>query len=356
MTSKNDVEQTFQSATRDVQGKPVRWHRVERRARRLRLVALLGFVTAVVALTIIIATGIVAGKKATDPSYNPPLFSRATTDVDFGEGRTRRGHTRLGEYLRGAGLPRSGLTNAALREEGFVFSGLLSLKGYRNKPLELSWALRAANSGRRLAVDTYPNPTAIRPASKDVTANVQAWISYPRETGRYNVDLTLRRPNGTIESRSQSEDFTVFAPRVATAYRTPGYEALLPVGWRFVTKYEKAAEPRRYVTEMVGPRGLSIQIDTTLNYSGDPARSAEYLEGLHRQNTPGYHRVGLDRVVLGGKPVVQWSYEIDSVRKTDILFLRGPHGYGVLAQGPKRWAREIRAVARLVARSIKPVE
>jgi hypothetical protein len=176
------------------------------------------------------------------------------------------------------------------------------------------------------------------------------WISYPQKTGRYSVDFTLHDAKGEVLSRSHSQPFTVVAPRISTPYQAPGYNALLPLGWRFTEKYAPAS-PRRFVTKMAGPMGLSVLIDTTRHARGNPATSARTLENLYRGLT-GYRRVAFHRTARAGADAFEWSFDFGGLRSTDILFYRGGDGYGVLAVGSPRRAGEIRAVALEVSRSV----
>src|SRR5581483_10426890 len=119
---------------------------------------------------------------------------------------------------------------------------------------------------------------------------------------------------------------------------------------RFTERYAPAS-PRRFVTRMVGPMGLSVLIDTTRHASGDPAHSASTLEALYH-GLSGYRRIEFHRTNRAGASAFEWSFEFEGLRRTDILFYRGGDGYGVLAVGPPRRSAEIRAVALEVARSV----
>lgn len=349
MTGKDDVDQDFRAATREVRGAPVRWHRVEEQARRHERAAFRGFGFLALIVTIVIAAGFIAIKLVVDPAYRAQLSS-ANTTIAFGEGAASRGHTRLGEYMQEAGVRPIPVGTLALQEEGFVFQGRLKLAGFQGRLLNLTWALRSTASGYPTPVATYASPATLRTPSGSLTATLQAWIGYPRATGSYIVELILRDTGGQVLSISRSHPFTVTAPRISTPYRSPSYEALLPTGWRFTEKYFNAS-PHRFVTKMAGPMGLSVVIDTTRHVKGDPASSAATVEDKFHGES-GYRRVAFRRTNSVGFSAFEWSFESEHTRRTDIFFNEGDEGYAVLAVGPPRRAAEIRAVDVGVARSI----
>jgi hypothetical protein len=349
MNNRDELDKDFRVATHEVRGAPVRWNQVEKRVRRHKLVAFRSFGALVLAFTIAIACGFIAVKLLVDPAYRAQLSS-ANTTVTFGEGAADLGHTQLGKYIREAGVRLIPTDTVALREEGFVFRAKLRLVGFRNRLLSFAWALRSVTSGQRVVAATYASPMTLRPSANSSTTTLQVWISYPQTTGRYRVDFILRGANEQVLNVSESQPFTVAAPRVSTPYQAPGYDALLPLGWRFTEKYAPAS-PGRFVTRMVGPMGLSVLIDTTRHTSGDPARSAKTIEDLYH-GLPGYRRVEFHRTGRAGASAFEWSFEFEGLRRTDILFYRGGDGYGVLAVGSPRRSAEIRAVALEVARSI----
>jgi hypothetical protein len=349
MAVKDDLDNGFRAATREIRGAPVQWSEVDQRARRHKRAAFRGYALLALAITVLTAAVSVAVKVAVDPAYRAQLSS-ASTAISFGEATADLGHTELGTYVHEAGAKAPSVSAMALREQGFVFRAKLRLTGLRARELSLTWTLRSATSGKRARTTTYGNPTMLRPASNKSTPTVQVWISYPHATGRYRVALTVRDARGRTLNVSQSRPFIVTAPRIATAYQAPSYGALVPSGWKLVEGYNPAPLGR-FVTKMVGPSGLSLFIDTKPHYTGNPELSAKSLEAKDHGN-PVYRRVSFHSVRSVGGGAFEWSFEFEGRRRTDIFLSHGDDGYAVLAIGPTRHAGEILAVAMAVSRSI----
>jgi hypothetical protein len=104
---------------------------------------------------------------------------------------------------------------------------------------------------------------------------------------------------------------------------------------------------------MSGPRDVSVLIDTTPRFTGDPGTSARKLHAAQK-GRPGYDKIKLQPARLGPGTVFEWSFELSGRRKTDIFFNRGGDGYAVLAEGPPKRFSLVRSVAREVARSVRP--
>lgn len=348
---RDDTEAHFKAATRGIEGPPLRWDRIARRTRRRQVLALLGLVATTVLVAVLLAGGLLAGKKAVDPTYHPPFLSSASSSLHFAGHGPDRGHTRLVDYLHAEGRPSRGLSSAELRREGFVFHTGVELKGYGRRTLKLQWTLQTAASARTVSVPTYGD-AALTPRVNDYRRKVGVWIAAPSRSGTYTVNFTLRDAAGKTIDHARSKPFFFLAPTYFVRYRARTYTARVPAGWHFTER--DAPQPlHRRVTQLTGPGSISVLIDTTPNTSGDPAISAKTVESLTR-GIPGYHRLEFTRTTLGRNDVFEWSWQVGTLRHTDILFYRGGDGFGVRADGPGRRFTEIRTVAREVARSVTP--
>src|SRR5687767_6131587 len=352
MPELDELPSAFRAATSDVREAPVRQQRVERLVRRRRLLAIAGVLLTGLGLTVAIAAGLLAGKAAVDPSFDPPFFSSASSDISFGEPEVVRGHTPLGAYLRSLDDPAGGLSPDELRAEGLVLRGRLELVGHSGRSLVPDWSLRAVGGDEPVPGETYPSEPRIRPRASSESRMLAVWVPLPPRSGRYVVEFRLRSAAGRVLAESSTRPFPVLARDFFEPYRTPAYRAQLPANWRLVEDY--AETNGRRVSRAVGPDGLSVLIDTTPNVSGDPADSARRLHQAS-EGIPGYRVVKLQPARLGPTPVFEWSYQQDRRRYTDVFFFRGGDGFAVLAQGPRRRFSLIRSVAREVARSVRPV-
>jgi hypothetical protein len=352
MPELDELPRAFRAATSDVREAPVRPQRVERLVRRRRLLAISGVLVTALGLAVAIAAGLLAGKAAVDPGFDPPFFSSVSSDIKFGEPEVVRGHTRLGTYLRSLEDPIGGLSPEELRAEGLVLRGRIELVGHRGRSLVPEWSLRPAGRGDRVAVETYPSEPRIRPRAAKESRMLAVWVPLPPRSGSYVVEFKLRSAAGKVLAESSTRPFPILAGDFFEPYRTPAYRAQLPADWRLVEDY--AETNGRRVSRAVGPDSLSVLIDTTPNVSGDPADSARRL---HRasEGIPGYKVVKLQPARLGPTPVFEWSFQQDRRRYTDVFFFRGGDGFAVLAEGPRRRFSLIRSVAREVARSVRPV-
>jgi hypothetical protein len=352
MPETDELQEAWQAATRGVREAPVREKRVDRLVRRRRVAAVAGVLLTGLALTVAIGGGLLAGKVAVDPDYEPPFFSGASSEIRFGEPEVVRGHTRLDSYLRSTHQSTGGLSARELRAEGFVLRGRLELLGHPGKRLVPDWSLRALGQKAAVPVVTYPSEARIRPRAEHEFRMVAVWVQLPPRSGKYVVGFKLRSPGGTVLAEASTRPFPVLARDFFVPYGTPAYNAQLPADWDLEKDYEETAGRR--VSTAVGPGGLSVLIDTTPNVSGDPADSAKELHGRYT-GVPGYSLVKLQRARLGPTDVYEWSYQLSRRRFTDIFFYRGGDGFAVLAQGPRRRFSLIRSVAREVARSVRPL-
>jgi hypothetical protein len=352
MPELDEYPRAFRAATSELRESPVRPERVNRLVRRRKLLAIAGVLVTAAGLAVAIAAGLLAGKVAVDSNFDPPFFSRASSDISFGEPEVVRGHTRLGAYLRSVDRPTANLTPAELRAEGVVLRGRLELVGHRGRSLVPEWTVRAVGFRAATPAATYPSEATIRPRTGRESTMLAVWVELPRQSGKYVVEFRLRNRAGEVLAESSTRPFPVLARDFFEPYRTPAYRAELPADWRLVEDYVETNGRR--VSRAEGPDGLSVLIDTTPNVSGDPADSARRL---HRasQGIPGYKVVKLQPARLGPTPVFEWSFEQDGRRYTDVFFFRGGDGFAVLAEGPRRRFSLIRSVAREVTRSVRPV-
>jgi hypothetical protein len=346
------VDEDYRVAVRGLTETPVRWKRVAALTRRRRLLALLGLLTVGVAITVVLATGLLASKKALDPSFQLPFISSATATVEFGQPDVAGGHTPLSRYLRAADLQRAAFSDEALREEGWVFKSAVMLNGYRGRRIAVEWELSKVGATDEITVSSHPDVTSIDPPSSSHRQSVQVWLASPAESGRYSVSLRLEDEEGNPVSQQQSRPFIVLARDFFVPYSTETYRTRLPADWELHEDYE-SRPPERRVSTASGPNDLSILVDTTLNWNGDSSQSARTLERW-ASDDPTYRRVKFQWARLGPSRVFEWTFQQGDRAKTDILFTRGKHGYGILAEGPRRRLREVRAVAREISRALRP--
>jgi hypothetical protein len=352
MPELDEYPRAFRAATSELREAPVRQERVDRLVRRRKLLAIGGILIGAIGLAVVIAGGLLAGKAAVDPGFDPPFFSKASSDISFGEPEVVRGHTRLDAYLRSVDGPTGGLTPEELRAEGVVLRGRLELIGHRGRSLIPEWSLRAVGQDAPVPVEPYPSEPRIRPRVGNESRMLAVWVPLPPRSGRYVVEFRLRSAAGRVLAESSTRPFPVLARDFFEPYLTPAYRAQLPADWRLEQDFEETNGRR--VSRALGPGGLSVLIDTTPNTSGDPADSARRLHSSY-EGVPGYRVVKLQPARLGPTPVFEWSYQLGARRYTDVFFFRGGDGFAVLAEGPRRRFSLIRSVAREVARSVRPV-
>lgn len=345
------LDRRFEAATRELDTAPVRWSRVAALSRRRGLLAFLLLVLAAVAITIVVASGVLAGKAALDPKFDPPIFSRSKAAVEFDEPPLGRGLTTLAGFLEDIGQPPSDADQVPAQTQGYVLKASIQPGPYAEETLEATWQINPARStDEGLQVPIYPDMSVVEPDRAE-SPTLRAWIKAPDQSGRYVVDFSLRSESGDVVIEDRSDPFVVLADNFFAPYRAPTYSALIPKNWDKRSDYAPKGG-RRYVTEAVGSGGISVVVDTTLNMNGDPARSARTLEDDIPANR-NYDRLKFRRAKLRGGKVFEWSYELDGRAYTDILFYRGGDGFGVVADGPPDRISEIRTVAREVARSIE---
>jgi hypothetical protein len=187
---------------------------------------------------------------------------------------------------------------------------------------------------------TVRDTRSFTPSSDAEAQRFHVWFGYPKQSGQYVSDFTLREPSGRPVARAKSKPFTILAPAFFTPLRAPTYEARLPRGWSTDKRYE-AQGRNQYVTKQSGPHGESILVDTTLNYRGDPRASAVVLRRAERPHLLNYRDRGFHALRLGRV-------------NANLFFVLEGDGYAIRADGPYVRRDEIRTVAREIVRSLKP--
>ncbi|HET9164087.1 MAG TPA: hypothetical protein VFN89_11695 [Solirubrobacterales bacterium] len=327
---------------------PVRWDRIERRAHRREWMGLVALVLIGLALTLVLATGLLAGKSALDPSFSPPLLSHGGASASFDEPAFGHGLTPLSKF-RATIAQAAGRAEAHEKKElGYVFN--VSLDGVDMSPgFSPRWRIRHRGNGQSLPLERFSH-LEIAHYGGDTSEAFTAWIEQPPRSGQYVVDFSLVSPDGIVVEDT-SAPLHVVTRGLLHRYSTATYSAGVPRGWH--VDYNYRPEPgHRFVTRLEGPHGMSVLIDTTPNVSGDPADSASTLEGLFENGGERYKRLTFARRNFDG-PAFEWSFELGEHVSTDIFFYRGGDGYAVLAESPADRFREARLIARDVARSLR---
>jgi hypothetical protein len=349
MDDGNRVDEQVRLAVEALPHAPVRWDRIARKARRRKLIIVAALVLASVGLSLVVATGFIAGKSALDPSYTPPLVSKSGLSADFDEPAFGHGLTRLSKY-RAAFPSVEGRAREIARNLGYVFA--VSLQGNVSEDARLipRWRIRRRGTPDALPLMTLPSPGGTDGRGKNAKETYTTWIEEPARSGQFVVDFSLMSPTGAVVSNTSSP-FHVVTKGLLIPYRAPTYSAGVPRGWRPISSYAHESS-HRFVTRLEGPNGMSIVIDTTLGESGGPAASARYLDKRFQAVEEGYRRLSFARRTLGG-PAFEWSFEVPDHVSTDIFFNRGRDGYAVLAESPTDRFREARLVARTIVRSLE---
>lgn len=301
-------------------------------------------------LSLLVATGFIAGKSALDPSYTPPLVSKGHISANFDEPAFGHGLTRLSRY-RIASAPGQATAQSLVRDLGYVFT--VSLHGGelgQGSRLIPRWRIRRRGTSTTLPLAVIPSRVGLRGREAGDEDAYVAWIEEPARAGQFVVDFSLMS-QGEVVVKQTSAPFHVVTHGLLVPYRTPTYATGVPRGWRPTSDYVRAS-PHRFVTKLQGPHGMSILIDTTLHETGDPAESARYMAQQFEDVEENYKRLSFGRRGLGGS-AFEWSFELGDHASTDIFFYRGKDGYAVLAESPADHFREARLVARDIVRSLK---
>lgn len=318
----------------------VRWDRVAVLRRRRTFLALAGLILTGLALTIVLSLGLLAGKSALDPSFQPPLLSNVSGDVEMADPKL------------GWGLLESGPTSS----KGYLMRVDLDVSGLKNSDLVAKWAVFSL--GKAHGVESPLRQIERIPIhSKSDHQSLEKWIPRPRHSGIYRVHVAVWSEGGKLVDQDKSAPIYVFASDCCRTYETPMYAAPLPKGWALREDFAPNPE-ERFVTLAMGPGGSSLDIDTSLidpeNQGSDPLESAHELEGLLAKNAPGYKRLSWRVYRMDGNLTVEWSYMTEGDAFTDIFFYRGPSSFAVRGRGNPRHFRELRDLTRFVAQSIDP--
>jgi hypothetical protein len=142
-----------------------------------------------------------------DPAPRPP----PAIDARLVSLSLRDRATSLDEYLRSTAQSTKGLTNAELRELGYVFSLRVRLKGGTEREFPLLWTLHRARNGERLRGPLYNQPASVTfvPRAQDHARTWPIWIPYPPRPGSYFVRATLTDAARQPVDERDSERFTV---------------------------------------------------------------------------------------------------------------------------------------------------
>ena len=349
MTGDRDpIHEQVRLAVEALPDEPIRWDRVSRRVRRRRLLTLVALLFAGVAITLVVATGFLAGKSAIDPSFSPPLVSRNDLSIDFDEPALGHGLTPLSSF--GSALAARGKREGDdLEALGYVFHVSLSGSVDKLRGLPVHWDIRHRGDPEALPLKIIPDVKHVSAGDKSST-DFGVWIERPSRAGQYVVDFSLMATAGVV-AHETSVPLHVVTRGLLRHYMAPTYVAGVPRGWRIESDY-KPEPGHRFVTRLKGSDGMSVLIDTTLETSGDPADSAGNLEGFIEGGSEPYRRLSFARRNLSG-PAFEWCFELGEHFSTDIFFYRAGNGYAVLAEGPQSRFREARSVARAVVRSLR---
>lgn len=341
MSEFDRFDEKFKQAAESSPAAPIRWDRVASKARRRGVLTLLGLLLFGLALTVVLAIGLIAGKTALDPSFSPPIISDASASLEARHPTLGRGLVPRGED----------------QARGYVVQANLEVDESKGSVLFIEWKLREVD-GSKDRVSSSVHLERYVPHSDNETRMIRDWLPMPRRSGEYVVEINLESFGGGTLASSRSAPFFVVGSDCCRAYRTPSYVASLPSGWQLEEDYEPNPE-ERFVTLARGPRDSALVIDTSAvdEYKHRNALdNANELEDLLSRNAPGYRRIGW-RVSDGdGGPIVEWSYEVEGAVSTDILFYRGDWGFAVLGRSEQPHFRETRDLARAVVRSIIPVK
>jgi serine/threonine-protein kinase len=248
---------------------------------------------------------------------------------------------------------------AGPRPQGSVAAGAAAPTNPRPPP-----APRAGSPGppprgatpapRRTSIAT---PVAIMLAATIVTLGgvAAALIASGTLGGQSKARVSAAPPARTSAGTSKpAPASSVSAPASANAppvalepYASASYSAQLPVGWTANKDYADMGaffETRR----SKGP--MTILIDVSPGTSGDPRDTASAQEPT---GDPSYRRIRWRYTGLNGARAFDWIFNLNGERREDILFYSGGNGYGVLGTGPPSRSREILAITRSVAESIR---
>ncbi len=134
-----------------------------------------------------------------------------------------------------------------------------------------------------------------------------------------------------------------FAPYIASTYT-----ADLPAAWTAEKDY---TDMGAYFETRRSHGDMTILIDTTVGSSGDPRQTA-----IDQEDTgdPTYRRIRWRYAMVNGARAFDWVFAKNGGRREDLLFFAGGDGYGVLGTASPAHYKQILAITRRVADSVKP--
>jgi hypothetical protein len=349
---KNKIDERFRAQADRLEPIVVSWNEVGEEARRKRWIQMLGLVAATVLAALLLAGILLAARTALDPTFQPPLFSGASTNTHVREPTLGRGLISEAEFLASGGGTAT-TSRAAAQRLGFPVVAKVKTTDSQGEELLPRWTLRRAGGlVARRKVTKALGATAIEPTSRSEVRRLRAWVPAPRHSGLYVAELTLLSPGHGVIERSRSKPFEVIADDCCAAYQTPSYRAVLPRGWRLKSDYQAAAGGR-FVSEVAGPSGIFMLIDTTPHSTGDALASQRALERQLAGSRERYRRIGVNQIGDRGGAVIEWTYWVEGETNTDELFYRGGSGFGIRGVSPPSHFRETREFCRKVEEALR---
>jgi hypothetical protein len=207
MTDHDALERSFREVTQQLEDAPIRWNRVARLARRRRILAVGALVLLATGLTVLIAGGVLAGKAAVDPDFQPPLIGARVQSVDTS---TKPERSTLGDYLRDSGQSTGGLSASELDEVGYLIPIRVALRGMVGQRVRLRWRMYDARSSAPVPGRIYSQVAAtFRPEVAQQATRLSVWVPYPPRPGRYFVRVSLADAQGRPLSELNSAPFLV---------------------------------------------------------------------------------------------------------------------------------------------------
>jgi hypothetical protein len=298
-----------------------------------------------IALTILLAGGLLAGRTAYDPTFSPPIFSRSAVSGDIKEPKMGR------ELVPAKSVPNlPGTDGAEGQELGYITTAKIRFADLEGWPVRATWDLRRLSVKKQRSRSSELSTTAVAPSSSG-TQTLRAWIPAPSRSGRYVVELRLSN-SGEALGRFHSEPFSAVGENCCHQYETATYLAAIPTGWKLRSDYVLAS-PHRYVSRLKGPKGMQVVIDTTLRERGDPLDDQRVLESLLAQGSERYQRLSVQRLTVRGSRLIEWSYRSGKDLYANELFYRGIDGYAILGSSSPSHFREVRDFVRRMAQSLR---
>ena len=362
MAEKNNIDEQFRAQADRLEPIAVSWREVEEQRQRQRRTHLLALIAATLGATLLLTILILTVRTLLDPTFEPPLISTANASGKVVEPKMGRGVVSEGEFL-GSGGGTAVASSATEENKGYPLAATVRISDLQGQTLVPKWRLRAVGEsgrtrtviaalGRAAAAAAVVGAAEVVPDSRNETRRLRAWVPAPARAGRYVAEMVLvAKGQGPVE-RFKSRPFEVVGDECCAPYVTPSYAAELPRGWRVISDY-KPAPGGRFVSEAVGPGGMTVIIDTTPHSSGDAMASERYLEGLLRDNRRDYRRIALRQRSDRGGQVVEWSYRVEGKADTEELFYRGGGGFAIRGVSPEAHLRETREFCRTVEKALR---